>query len=76
MQLGLVRKCNNSLSFVSEGEKRLKWKPPHENSVDFKLKLEYTKDSPRPELILCVWKGAEDHIEYDRLGVTDEEWEK
>ena len=67
----------------------LKWKPPSENSIDFKLVLRFPpseSDASQPDFHakpifqLHVWcgheKGVEKYQEYDEMFVTDEEWEK
>jgi mRNA guanylyltransferase len=68
---------------------RLKWKPPSENSIDFKLVLRFppTERNPtlpdflaKPLFLLHAWHGGEGkkakYEEYDSLYVTDEEWEE
>jgi hypothetical protein len=67
---------------------RLKWKPPSENSIDFKLVLRFppSLNNPRepdyhakPFFLLHIWHGGERNNAkyelYDYLNVTDEEWE-
>ena len=63
--------------------RRLKWKSPHENSVDFKLELKFPElgDSGKPDLHakpyfpLFVWEGGAKYRFYDLLSVGDDEWE-
>lgn len=67
----------------------LKWKPPSENSIDFKLVLRFPpsiNDPNQPDLhakplfLLHAWLGGERGQEryelYDEMFVEDEEWEK
>ncbi|KAH9981329.1 mRNA capping enzyme [Lactifluus volemus] len=67
----------------------LKWKPPSENSVDFKLVLRFpplprSPDKPdfhaKPIFALHVWCGGEGvnarYEPWDTLHVSDDEWER
>ena len=67
----------------------LKWKPPSENSIDFKLVLRFPPSpyNPRepdwhakPVFLLHVWCGDSGgrprYEQYDDLYVTDDEWEE
>jgi mRNA guanylyltransferase len=63
----------------------LKWKPPSENSIDFKLVLRFPasiNDPKQPDLhakpffLLHAWLGGEKYELYDEMFVEDEEWEK
>jgi len=65
--------------------KRLKWKPPSENSVDFKLVLRFpplphdlTKPDfhAKPLFLLHVWTGGDRYEQFDEMYVEDEEWER
>ena len=64
--------------------RRLKWKSPDENSVDFKLELKFPElgDSGQPDLHakpyfpLSVWEGGNRYRLYDMLSVDDDEWER
>ncbi|KAL1693326.1 mRNA capping enzyme, catalytic domain-containing protein [Schizophyllum commune] len=66
----------------------LKWKPPSENSIDFKLVVRFPPSPSNPGLpdffakpvfALHAWYGDERGMSkyelYDQLYVTDEEWE-
>jgi len=66
----------------------LKWKPPSENSVDFKLVLRFpplagSQTQPdlhaKPVFALHVWCGTEgakaSYEHWDTMHVTDDEWE-
>ena len=67
---------------------RLKWKPPSENSIDFKLVLRFPpckgRNEPdlheKPIFALHVWcggdRGRANYEPYDVMHVTDEEWER
>ena len=68
---------------------RLKWKPPSENSIDFKLvlRLPPTPGKPRvpdfqtkPVFELHVWCGDDRGVPryelYDVMYVEDDEWER
>lgn len=64
---------------------RFKWKPPSENSIDFKLVLRFppSESDPsqpdyhaKPIFALHVWTGANNYEPFDVMQVKDEEWEK
>lgn len=68
---------------------RLKWKPPSENSIDFRLSLRFPPQKGRssepdffakPVFVLMVFNGgrdpAEEYEAYDELYVDEDEWEK
>lgn len=68
---------------------RLKWKPPSENSIDFKLVLRFPPSQPNPKtpdfyakpvFALHVWcgddRGVPKYEQYDEMYVEDDEWEK
>ncbi|KAF8891311.1 mRNA capping enzyme [Infundibulicybe gibba] len=63
----------------------LKWKPPSENSIDFKLVLRFPPlgahpDRPdflaKPLFLLHVWCGGAKYELYDEMHVTDDEWDE
>lgn len=67
---------------------RMKWKPPSENSIDFKLSLRFpplpNSSKPdfcaKPVFVLLVWTGGKGakatYNFFDLMHVTDEEWEE
>ncbi|KAJ4487738.1 mRNA guanylyltransferase [Lentinula aciculospora] len=67
----------------------IKWKPPTENSIDFKLILRFpplpsSASQPdfraKPIFLLHVWCGDQNGVpryeQYDEMYVDDDEWEK
>lgn len=64
----------------------MKWKPPHENTIDFRLTLRFPPDpsSPnqidrhsKPIFLLWMWEGKDkEDTWFDEMEVEDEEWEE
>ncbi|KAF8634090.1 hypothetical protein AX15_001092 [Amanita polypyramis BW_CC] len=85
---GLIYTCVNTSYTPGTDSNILKWKPPSENSIDFKLVLRFPplKVNPKmpdfcakPFFLLYVWcgddQGKPKYEEYDTMYVEDEEWE-
>lgn len=81
---GLIYTAVNSKYIPQTDDGILKWKPPHENSVDFKLELRFPelKNTGQPDwtqmpfFLLYVWEGGKNYSFYDRLTVLEDEWEE
>lgn len=67
----------------------MKWKPPSENSIDFKLVLRFPASEidptqpdiyAKPVFLLQAWAGGEGqsakYEPFDQLSVSDLEWEQ
>ncbi|KAF1812587.1 mRNA capping enzyme, alpha subunit [Eremomyces bilateralis CBS 781.70] len=86
---GLVFTCKETPYVMGTDDHILKWKPAHENSIDFRLRLgEFplmSSSDPRegripdydakPTFELYVYHGGKDYQSYAPLFVTDDDWE-
>ncbi|KAF9922598.1 Dcp1p-Dcp2p decapping enzyme complex alpha subunit [Linnemannia zychae] len=65
----------------STNTKMLKWKPPSENTIDFKLSLEFPANqgvpdyNQKPQFVLNEWQGGQQYIRFGFLTVDDELWQ-
>ncbi|KAL4254093.1 mRNA-capping enzyme subunit alpha [Abortiporus biennis] len=86
---GLIYTCVNTFYSPGTDSNILKWKPPSENSIDFKLVLRFPAIRTKPKepdyfakpiFELHVWTGDRAGIPqyemYDVMRVEDDEWEK
>jgi mRNA guanylyltransferase len=84
---GLIFTCIGSGYVSGTDPKIVKWKPPSENSIDFKLRLRFPPDymrDPRgylpdldakPMFQLEEYMGRDEYRYFDWLWLEDEEWE-
>lgn len=63
----------------------MKWKPPSENSIDFRLELRFPPlldaqsrpdYSAKPIFLLMMNCGREAEQIFDQMEISDEEWER
>ncbi|KAI8320565.1 mRNA capping enzyme [Martensiomyces pterosporus] len=57
-------------------EKIIKWKPANENSIDFKIRVQRSQATGQPEVLLYTWHGSQDYQYYDKLAMTQDDWNK
>ncbi|KAF7793147.1 hypothetical protein EIP86_004256 [Pleurotus ostreatoroseus] len=81
---GLIYTCVNTPYVAGTDPNILKWKPPSENSIDFKLILRFppSPEQPakadvfaKPVFELHTWCGGRTYEFWDVMLVKDEEWE-
>ncbi|KAG8999700.1 Dcp1p-Dcp2p decapping enzyme complex alpha subunit [Tulasnella sp. 427] len=82
---GLIYTCATTQYVVGTDATLLKWKPPSENSVDFKLELRFppSKTHPdgldyysKPTFVLLAWAGGNKYDYFDTMQISDDEWER
>jgi mRNA guanylyltransferase len=84
---GLIFTCVNTPYAAGTDNNILKWKPPSENSIDFKLVLRFPADArgepdwrAKPIFALHAWNGGEGprarYEPFDVMAVEDQEWEE
>ncbi|KAI0748523.1 mRNA capping enzyme, catalytic domain-containing protein [Daedaleopsis nitida] len=82
---GLIYTCVSTPYAPGTDPNILKWKPPSENSIDFKLVLRFSPTpgktgvpdfQTKPIFELHVWCGESRYEFYDIMHVEDDEWER
>ncbi|KAK7467331.1 Dcp1p-Dcp2p decapping enzyme complex alpha subunit [Stygiomarasmius scandens] len=86
---GLIYTCVNAPYTPGTDPNIMKWKPPSENSIDFKLVLRFPPlpNKPKepdfrakPVFLLEAWCGDKNGVaryeQYDEMYVADDEWEQ
>ncbi|KAK8869987.1 hypothetical protein IAR55_000557 [Kwoniella newhampshirensis] len=82
---GLIFTCVETEYVTGTDENILKWKPPSENSIDFKLELRFPPspsdpDEPdfyaKPTFLLHTWLGQDAYEYFDTMEMDDDEWER
>lgn len=85
MSLGRMRTCTSVGEQSSADAHSLKWKPPSENSIDFRISLRFPPlaDEPgeadyhaKPEILLNTWLGGKQYEYFDSLTIDQDEWER
>jgi len=83
---GLIFTCRTSPYVIGTDEHIIKWKPPHENTIDFRLQLgefptaeeggeRFPDYDACPSFNLLVYYGNNRNEVFAPLYVTDSEWE-
>ncbi|KAI8601675.1 putative mRNA capping enzyme alpha subunit [Dissophora ornata] len=78
---GLIFTSSVAPYVPSTNIKMLKWKPPSENTADFKLSLSFQQQngaqdrSQKPKFVLLQWQGGQEYSVFGEMVVDDEQWE-